>query len=175
MSIIGTLSALLASSFLALSPAAATQERLGYGAETGDSAPSTPPAGSQATPEQTAADEDAGEVVPGEILVKFKEGLSEEEIDRIHRRLGAKVVDTMLGGRLMLVTIPYENATSQLVDAYAATEGVEYAEPNQKVSLFPPPEDDPVTPPSEGQGSGSGLPPPNEDGSAPLIPLPGPK
>lgn len=169
MWISGTFSALLAASVLGLSPAAATQERLWTSGEEGDgSGLSQPSSDPKAPPEPDAREEAAGASVPGEILVKFEEGLSQEEIDRIHRRLGATVVDTMMDGRLMLVTVPYESATSQLIDAYAATEGVEYAEPNQKVSLFPP-----VTPPAQGQGSG--LPPPNEDGSAPLIPLPGPK
>ena len=170
MSIALNLSGLVACSLLAVSPAAAIQDRLSD-SENGSQGMSA----SQAPSGGSAAARDSGQAIPGEILVKFEEGVSQEEIDTINRRLGATVVNTMLGGRLVLVTTPYESATSQLIDAYAATEGVEYAEPNREVSLYPPPEDDAgPPPPSEGRSHGGGLPPPNEDGSAPLIPLPGP-
>lgn len=165
-----TLSGLLACSGLAVSPAAAIQEQ-----PSGAESDSPSMGAGQPLDEGTVAGGGSGKAIPGEILVKFEEGVSPEQIETITRRLGATVVDTMLDGRLVLVTTPYENATSQIIDAYAATEGVEYAEPNREVSLYPPPDEDGGSPPeAEDPNRGGGLPPPNEDGSAPLVPLPGP-
>lgn len=104
----------------------------------------------------------------GYILVKFEEGVSPERIATINRRLGTTYVQAMLDGSLILVRAAYPGTTSQIIDAYAATEGVEYAEPDRVITLDPPPQDD-----AGRAAPGGSLPPPNEDGSAPLIPLPG--
>lgn len=108
--------------------------------------------------------------IPGEFLVKFEDDVSPEQIESINRRLGVTVVNTMMDGRLFHLAIPYPSATSEVIAAYSATEGVEYAEPNRGISIPLPPNGD-VRSPSHG----GGLPPPEEDGSAPLIPLPGPE
>lgn len=99
----------------------------------------------------------------GQILVKFNDGLSAEEIDKINRRLGTTVVNRMMGGKLLLVETPYPSVASQLIEAYASTTGVEYAEPNEEVSIIPPPEEG-KAPPDEGDRG--------KDASSPLIPLP---
>lgn len=109
--------------------------------------------------------------MPDGILVKFDEKVRADQIETINRRLGVTIVNTMQDGRLMLVQTPYPNVLSQLIDAYQATEGVEYAEPNSRVSIPEPPGDWNAGSPDTGQGGG-GL-PPADDGSAPLMPLPG--
>jgi hypothetical protein len=79
--------------------------------------------------------------IDNQLLVKFEDSLSEDQIATINARLGAQVVQRMQGGRLMLLEIPYPDTRPQIIDAYSKTEGVVYAEPNQAVSIPTPPAD----------------------------------
>ena len=85
------------------------------------------------------------------------------DIDTINSRLGARIVQRMLGGRLMLLQIPYPDTRAQIIKAYSNTKGVVYAEPNQTVSI--------PTPPGSGSGQRAPEPKPPGDG-APTIDLP---
>lgn len=129
-------------------------------------------------PDQTQRDDDAAErntmedSVQGDILVKFHEDISAEQIEAINRRLGVAVVNTMQDGKLFLVETPYPNVVTQLIGAYQATEGVEYAEPNSRVSIPRPPEDRNSEPRDSGGERGGLL--PEGNGRTPLMPLPGP-
>lgn len=87
-----------------------------------------------------AAEDDAAET--RQILVKFDPSLSDEDIAEINRKLGASVVDRMLDGQVFLVEVRYPGTRDHIIDAYAATEGVVYAEPNQLVSIPEPPGED---------------------------------
>jgi len=84
-------------------------------------------------------------------LVKFDSNVSESEIQTINSRLGVKVINRMLSGRLLLVEVAYQNTMTQIIEAYNNTPGVEYAEPDQPVSIPTPPtqESDPAPKPDE--------------------------
>lgn len=70
-----------------------------------------------------------------QLLVRFEDGVTPAEIDTINQRLGVKVVNRMMDGKLLLVEVPYVGTIAQIIDAYAATNGVRYAEPDQPVSI----------------------------------------
>ena len=80
--------------------------------------------------------------IDNQLLVKFEDTLSEEQIAAINARLGAQIVQRMQGGRLMLLEIAYPGTRPQIIEAYSRTEGVVYAEPNQAVSIPTPPAGD---------------------------------
>lgn len=103
---------------------------------------------------QISAQEKDAASLEGQLLVKFSDSLTVAEIDEINKRLGATVLDRMSDGRLLLVEIPYPNVRQQIIDAYTATEGVIYAEPNQAVSIPPSPEKD-CNSASDGEGRSS--------------------
>ncbi len=96
--------------------------------------------------------------VPGELLVKFAEMLSDEEIARITDRLGVEVVDRLSGGRLLLVRVPYPSVSEDIRSAFEANPGVVYAEPNYTYGIEPPElmEGDGDTPPAD-DGGGPGI------------------
>ncbi len=79
--------------------------------------------------------QEAGNRAEAQILVRFDRNLTPVEIETINRRLGAKVVNVMSEGNLMLVEIAYPDIRTQIIEAYSATEGVVYAEPNTMVSI----------------------------------------
>ncbi len=90
------------------------------------------PAAGQAGPDTSAE---------RQLLVRFEDGVTPAEIDTINQRLGVKVVNRMMDGKLLLVEVPYVGTLGQIIDAYAATDGVRYAEPDQPVSIpMPQPE-----------------------------------
>lgn len=112
----------------------------------------------------SAEDASSEDAAGTRLLVRFEEGLSEDEIASINRRLGATVVNRMRGGKLLLVEIPYADTRSQIIEAYSATEGVVYAEPDQPVSI--------PTPPGEADDPPRGGGDDPDDGSSPVIELP---
>lgn len=107
----------------------------------------------------TAGSDSASE---SRLLVRFDPALSTDEIDSINRQLGVTVVNRMMDGTLLQVEVPYVGTLNQIIDAYAATRGVVYAEPVQPVSI-------PPTPPGNSGSDPAGE--ARDDGS-PLIDLP---
>lgn len=83
--------------------------------------------------------EEPGEAVPGagDILVRFEDDRSARDIDAIVERVGGTIVSRMLGGMLVQLEVPGTTTQETLLEAYAATEGVRYAEPVQPVSIDP--------------------------------------
>jgi Fervidolysin N-terminal prodomain len=90
------------------------------------------------------------------ILVRFDDAMAATEIDSINTRLGVRVVDRLLGGRIYVVEVAYAETRDQIIAAYEATEGVVYAEPDQELSIPEPPG------PAEG----------GVEDTTPVIPLP---
>lgn len=77
---------------------------------------------------------DKGGLVPkykkGELLVKFKDGVSESEANAIHKDVGAIVKKTYKKTRVQLVQLPEVKDIQEAIDDYKKTAKVEYAEPN---------------------------------------------
>lgn len=71
------------------------------------------------------------EYVANEVLVKFASSMTAEGAEGIHEEIGVEVLDrNMLGGRLHLVRVPEGKALEEVLSAYEAEAGVEYAERN---------------------------------------------
>jgi hypothetical protein len=81
--------------------------------------------------------------VPGEILVKFREGIGQEKAKEIVRGLGyevkAKAVRSLRPwDRWLTVLLPEETFVSEAMRKAASHPGVEYVEPNWIFRLTPP-------------------------------------
>jgi len=78
---------------------------------------------------------------PGEILVKFKKGLSKEHAERIHRSRGFKVAGRLKRVPIERIKIPDGWSVEEAVSFYRADPDVEYAEPNYIRRAFRTPND----------------------------------
>jgi len=67
--------------------------------------------------------------VKGEVLVKFKDGVSSSDIDSVHKRQGGKVKEVIDGINVQVVDVGNKNI-GQAVASYARSEKVEFIEPN---------------------------------------------
>lgn len=95
------------------------------------------------------------EKVTGQILIRFEVDVSETEASGIIARIGAREIDRMMDGKIYLVGFPYPSSQSDIIDAFLATEGIVYVEPNHSVRI-----------PEQPRESGA------DDGQSNLIPLP---
>jgi serine protease len=68
--------------------------------------------------------------VSGEIIVKFKSGVSEHMIRQINQQNGTSVLSVSKRGQFMRLRIPRIRTVEEMVDFYSRNPNVEYAEPN---------------------------------------------
>ncbi|MHC4618222.1 MAG: S8 family peptidase [Planctomycetota bacterium] len=68
--------------------------------------------------------------VPGEVIVKFRTGLSEHRINQINRRYGGTVLYTSPFGGFKRMKVPAGRTAEQMVGLYSREPDVEYAELN---------------------------------------------
>lgn len=66
----------------------------------------------------------------GELLVKFKEGVSEEEIRAINKEKGTEVLEFIKGIKVYRLKIISNKSVEDMVEAYSKDPRIEYAEPN---------------------------------------------
>jgi hypothetical protein len=76
----------------------------------------------------------------GELLVKFKEGVSEAQIQEVLRQTGTKVTEFLRTLKIHVLKIPPGAAVEDMVKKFQALPGVEYAEPNRVVTIQEKPE-----------------------------------
>ncbi len=69
------------------------------------------------------------DIVPGEILVKFKQGASAQAIEDANRRNGGRVKETIPGLGIRVVDVPRGQEVARSA-AYERNPNVQYAEPN---------------------------------------------
>lgn len=81
-----------------------------------------------------------GEYIPGEILVKFKPGVSAEAQAATHRALGAKIKGRIHQIGVQVLSVPADQVLEK-VAAYQKNPNVEYAEPNYVVHAVQGPND----------------------------------
>lgn len=81
--------------------------------------------GSEREQDQVSSDE----IVPGEILVKFKRGTSAQAIEEANRRNGGRVKETIPGLDIRVVGVSRGQESARSA-AYERNPNVEYAEPN---------------------------------------------
>jgi len=72
--------------------------------------------------------------VPGRLLVQFQPGTPEEEIEALHQRLGARVVDEIPQLGIQILEVPAETTT--MVFAYQQEPAVVFAEPDYLVEIM---------------------------------------
>ena len=65
-----------------------------------------------------------------EILVKFKDGVSEKSIDSLNRKKGAKTKETIDEVEVERIQVDSNDSVSEALDEYRRNSKVEYAEPN---------------------------------------------
>jgi hypothetical protein len=83
--------------------------------------------------------------VEGELLVKFRVGVSEEHTAEIHRTLGNRLVESWPGIRWYRVLLKEGVPVPEGIRQYRSFPEVEDAEPNFRRRLGPPPQG-PATP-----------------------------
>ncbi|MBN2644921.1 MAG: S8 family serine peptidase [Desulfuromonadaceae bacterium] len=81
------------------------------------------------------------EMMPSELLVKFKSGVSANEIAALHARHGALELAVSRFSGVRRIKIPPGKAVADMVAAYAQNPNVEYAEPNYIAHAFMVPDD----------------------------------
>ncbi|WP_410508920.1 S8 family serine peptidase [Methanosarcina hadiensis] len=79
--------------------------------------------------------------VPGEILVKFSPGISEEKIKSINGGYGAQVTYTSPYAGFKILKIPATKTVEEMVETYSKNPNVEYAVPNAVTNAFMVPND----------------------------------
>jgi serine protease len=79
--------------------------------------------------------------VPGEILVKFNPGVSEEKIKNINTGNNAQVTYTSPYAEFKILKIPPTKTVEEMVEIYSKNPNVEYAVPNAITNAFMVPND----------------------------------
>jgi hypothetical protein len=72
---------------------------------------------------------------PGEVLVKFKVGVTMEGIDGIREAYGLSLIKRLKSIGVYRFKIPSGSTVKEMVDALNGDPQVEYAEPNYTVSI----------------------------------------
>lgn len=67
---------------------------------------------------------------PGEILVKFKRGVSESSIQNANQKHGTAVLSKSRRGEFLRLRVPPTKTVEEMVEIYSKNPNVEYAEPN---------------------------------------------
>lgn len=68
--------------------------------------------------------------VQGELIVKFKDGISESRIAEINNHVGTKVKDRILSGRIYILKITSGAPVEDVVKTYEKYPEVKFAGPN---------------------------------------------
>ena len=76
------------------------------------------------------------EYVPGQILVKFHETVSSDEISRILLEQEATILKTLGRTGIYLVILPDDIEVYDAVEKFSSYPEVEYAEPNYRMKLL---------------------------------------
>jgi hypothetical protein len=75
--------------------------------------------------------------VSGQLLVKFKPGVSQQAIDQFNRSTGATAKEQIEGIDVWLLQLPPTLAVDKAQTLYAASDIVAYAEPNRVMTIAP--------------------------------------
>ncbi|HEY9855280.1 MAG TPA: hypothetical protein V6D05_06045 [Stenomitos sp.] len=73
--------------------------------------------------------------VEGELLVKFKSGVTQAQIDAFNAQQGVTILDKISGIEVYRLKLPAGKTVEAMQRVYSDSPLVEYAEPNQKVSV----------------------------------------
>lgn len=87
--------------------------------------------------EEQREEKGAAEYVPGQMLVKFKVGVSSTQIDSLNELHGVTIIRKLERLDVLLLKIPEDRTVPQMVEVYQKNPNVEYAEPNAVVRIPP--------------------------------------
>lgn len=73
--------------------------------------------------------------VEGELLVKFKDGVTPEQIAAFNAETGCEVADRISGLGIYRLRLPEGSPVPEMIARYQASGLVAFAEPNHKVSI----------------------------------------
>ena len=76
------------------------------------------------------------EYVSGQVLVKFHENVSSDEINRILSEQNAAILKTLGKTGIYLVTLPGDIDVYGAVEKFSSYPEIQYAEPNYRVKLL---------------------------------------
>ena len=74
--------------------------------------------------------------VPGEILVKFKEGVTQEKIGKLNKKHGMIILSKSKYGKFTRLKVPIGKTIASMVKIYSQNKNVIYAEPNYIATAF---------------------------------------
>jgi general secretion pathway protein D len=74
----------------------------------------------------------------GELLVKFKEGVTDEAVQEIISRQGATIIKYLEGIQVYHIRLPKGKDVGEAVEEFSKMPEVQYAEPNYQIRLQPP-------------------------------------
>ncbi|MEE8424097.1 MAG: hypothetical protein V3S49_06105 [Thermodesulfobacteriota bacterium] len=77
----------------------------------------------------------SSEYVEGEIIVKFKGGVSLQKIEEINKAMGTEIVKVFSSGKLFLLRLPKGVTVPIMLERYKRLPEVEYGEPNYIVRM----------------------------------------
>ncbi len=90
---------------------------------------------------QTCSSPTTDEYAPGEIIVKFHDGVTRSEVSAVLADLGTSLISTNTQIGINLLAIPADKTVEEMVAAYRSRPDVEYAEPNYIAHAFMTPND----------------------------------
>ena len=77
----------------------------------------------------------SSEYVEGEIIVKFKDGVSLEKIGEINKAMGTEIIKVFSSGNLFLLRLPEDANVLDMLERYKRLPEVAYGEPNYIVRM----------------------------------------
>ena len=77
----------------------------------------------------------SSEFVEGEIIVKFKDGVSLQKIEKINKAMGTEIVKIFSSGKLFLLQLPEDVSVPVMVERYKRLPEVAYGEPNYIIRM----------------------------------------
>lgn len=83
----------------------------------------------------------SGEFIPGEVLIKFKEGITQTEIKAMHSTLGSWQIMSNKQINVSRVKLPLDMTVDEALKHYKMNQNVEYVEPNYIIHFMEMPND----------------------------------
>lgn len=77
-----------------------------------------------------------GQYIEGEMLVRFKSGVTKQQIEELNRSHGVRVLGLIEGIGVYKLGLPPGTTVPEMIERYRTSPLVEYAEPNHRVQIM---------------------------------------